>query len=143
MVQFNGRYVSLHSPLFCALFGDNDDNVPTNAKEFRRQRDGHEFHCTLIAPFEMREIDMDMEAVMDVLEATVRADWTDLGLAKAADSDDGACAWFRLLQFPSADECRRRLGLAEHGFHVTIGFEPHDVHGIVKCRNHLIASSPQ
>lgn len=126
--------------------------VPEELKQNRINRDGTEnFHVTVIGPPEVRKIIDDLvvsgeapskgkakklakQKILDAAESLM-SDWIDLGLGKAAGHE----VYFRVINWPSAQQLRNEFGLPEKDFHITIGFGPEgDIHGVPKDSSTLL-----
>jgi Swiss Army Knife, 2H phosphoesterase domain/R3H domain len=59
-----------------------------------------------------------------------------LGYARKGTSE----AYFRVVEWPSANALRARLGLALRNLHVTVGFYPSDVHQVPKTTAQLLTA---
>eukprot|EP01117_Protostelium_nocturnum_P003191 TRINITY_DN14124_c0_g1_i1.p1 TRINITY_DN14124_c0_g1~~TRINITY_DN14124_c0_g1_i1.p1 ORF type:complete len:306 (+),score=115.79 TRINITY_DN14124_c0_g1_i1:57-974(+) len=79
-----------------------------------------------------------IEILMDLTSQFVKDDWKDLGVGCVHQSKNKA--WFKVIEWPSAKEFRRLLGLSDKDFHVTIGYVSFDIHGIPKDSTTLINS---
>ena len=72
---------------------------------------------------------------MDGLYQSVPDDWKDKGLGYY--SNRKTQTYYRVLQWDAANEFREELGLGHASFHITVGFHPNDIHGVVKDESTL------
>lgn len=88
---------------------------------FKAQRDrGYVYHMTAITPPEMKKVPKSVSPPAGPVAITYA------GLGRAIDGDDEA--WFVVCKAPAIQKWRADLGLPAKDLHVTIGFEPKDVH---------------
>ena len=59
-----------------------------------------------------------------------------MGLGVIQEGKDEA--YFVLVDWPSANEWRKEMGLGEKDFHITVGYQYNDVHSKAKDRSTLI-----
>lgn len=142
------------------------DAVPDAWQAKRQERDGDAFHVTLftkadlqVAADRLRDPESDLVAYLQakgvalpdpddhcsVAQSLLNAhpcplSWVDVGTGRA--SEDGAEATFRVLLWPAGAAARKAAGLAPQDFHITLGFQKHDVHGKCKGLDSLVAGSP-
>ncbi|OKY27766.1 hypothetical protein [Thalassotalea sp. PP2-459] len=93
-------------------------------------RDGNAFHVTLVAPQEYQL--MKKEEV--TLGRTVRITLEGLGRVSQGNNT----SYFVVASSNDGDFMRQTLRLAAKDFHVTLGFDKKDVHGVSKGQNTLI-----
>ena len=109
-------------PAIDAIAAALSDAVPPACREARERRDGASHHITLIPKIEAPDATQEP----DVLEELARCPFVPLGLATASR------AWFIPCLWPAAQAHRAALGLPPCDFHITLGFDGADVHGIRK-----------
>ncbi len=121
----------------------------------KAKRDGANFHVTLVSPPEVtallkkrmadlpglsrREAEAQAKDTIQKSLANLRlaADWTVHGIGKAESG--GSEAYFVVLDWPSAQNARKSLGLPSgKDLHITLGFSKTDVHDAPKDRNSLV-----
>lgn len=109
-------------PAIDAIAAALSDAVPPACRAARERRDGASHHITLIPKIEAPDAIQEP----DVLEELARCPFVPLGLATASR------AWFIPCLWPAAQAHRAALGLPPCDFHITLGFDGADVHGIRK-----------
>lgn len=99
----------------------------------KEARDGAEFHVTIIDPVEMKSV------VSDQLSFVVQGEieLALVGLARLAS--DRREAWYVIVEAESAQELRRLVGLGQKDLHVTLGFDPEDIHDQAKDSSTLVS----
>lgn len=126
-----------------AMREDADDLIRS-----REARDGRHAHVTLCSPDELNAIRLEVgrgsipEGIEGRLASIPMADdWRVLGIGHAERG--GHEAYFVVLDWPGGREARRALGLDPHGkdFHITLGFDGADVHGVPKGRSSLVPTT--
>ena len=107
-------------------------NAASHAHENRVKRDGERYHVTIISKAEFDEVN-DIEACGSYL-TNGHADGLLLGMdvffmeTSCTAPHNGSVAFFKRVLCPRASALRKRLGLPEKHFHITIGFTSSDVH---------------
>jgi hypothetical protein len=106
----------------------------------RVKRDGNDFHVTMVSKADLEQLKIEdnessRKALMDKVEK-IPDDWTDVGLGIVQDGKDEA--YFVLIDWPSANQWRKEMGLGDKDFHITVGYQYNDVHSKVKDRSTLI-----
>lgn len=94
----------------------------------RRERDGSTHHLTVVAPPEMELLggSIDLPGLCAV---------TLLGLGSA--QSDSSVAFYVVAESPDLARWRTAHHLAAKDFHITLGFNPHDIHDVPKGRHTL------
>jgi hypothetical protein len=136
--------------------------VPPAAIEARLVRDCDQHHITVVTPREWQRYRPDHEdrethgglagaavtarnrtlkhlVLRQALEAGLGSCCHDIvvrGLGTAREAQ--AQCWFLVVDWPSAARWRRQHGLAKHDFHITVGFQHSDIHGVAKNCSTLI-----
>lgn len=94
------------------------DQVPLEYQEKRKERDGEDYHITVVKSKEMtKEIKLDKPEDIN---------YSILGLSVVND----VC--FLVCHYPAADKFRKKHGLESIDFHITLGFKQKDNHTIDK-----------
>ncbi|KAG2487282.1 hypothetical protein HYH03_014123 [Edaphochlamys debaryana] len=123
--------------------------VPAHHAANRVKRDGPSHHITLITPPEMHELrkkhGMSPERAFEGVVAQIGAAggaWLPLGVGRADSRRSGDEARYLVVAWPAGREARAAVGLAarEQPFHVTLGFDLQDVHGVPKGLSTLVGS---
>eukprot|EP01102_Stenamoeba_stenopodia_P002119 TRINITY_DN1188_c0_g1_i2.p1 TRINITY_DN1188_c0_g1~~TRINITY_DN1188_c0_g1_i2.p1 ORF type:complete len:351 (-),score=74.20 TRINITY_DN1188_c0_g1_i2:107-1159(-) len=117
--------------------------VPAEYRTRRCDRDGSpRHHITLITKMELEMLrnDRQHEETLRQLATQVQDDWRDLGLGRVVSGNEEA--FFRLVDWPSAQRFRKELGLPPKDFHITIGFKTNDIHSIPKNAGTLVFNEP-
>ena len=89
-------------------------------------RDGSNFHITLVDPLEYSELS---EKQLEMLEGK-KGHFILGGLGRV--EMDGAQSFYILVASPFGDYLRSIVKLPRKDFHVTLGFDPHDIHVLPK-----------
>jgi hypothetical protein len=137
-------------------------SIPHFAESYtkpRIQRDGDLFHVTLVAKSEIPQLchhfqEQDRVAVMKLAEESAereilkktstekqdcaRSAMVQLGIG-IARSKESQC-YYGVICWPDAAVWRHRHGLPPAEFHMTLGFQPYDVHGVRKDHTTLLPS---
>jgi len=89
--------------------------VPSDYITRRSSRDGTQrHHITLISKPELATLSLSTDGPRDVLKQIaekVKDDWRDLGLGRVTSANGTEEAFFRLVEWPSAQQFRKELGL--------------------------------
>lgn len=112
--------------------------VPKPMQKLRTMRDGPTHHITLFNRKEMAILKKKIkgDTIINTICRQLQDDWTDVGQGYLIQGDQEA--YFRVLDWPSANLLRRRYGFEEATFHITQGFNPKDIHDVPKDRSTLI-----
>ncbi|KAI9311603.1 hypothetical protein BX666DRAFT_2032036 [Dichotomocladium elegans] len=152
VVKPSFAFVSLEGNIIEAIANQMIDSakyIPSHFIENRIKRDGHaHHHVTVInsreikAAVEAAGIDPSGKKKVKLVRELVRflvkefgdaGCWEPpVGLGVAEVKQDHARAFYHVLHWPFGDRIRKRLGLGPSFFHITVGFEPTDVHGLYK-----------
>ncbi|KAL0479157.1 hypothetical protein AKO1_008010 [Acrasis kona] len=82
-----------------------------------------------------------IEILLNVIGQVVGDDYQPLGLGKTVRAEeDNNVAYFVVINWPSAQELRKKLGLEPYHFHVTVAFKSNDIHGVSKDESTLLKS---
>lgn len=66
-------------------------------------------------------------------------DFVPLGLGKTSQEDN--VAYFVVINWHSAQELRKKLGLEPYHFHITVAFKSNDIHGVAKDKSTLLGET--
>ena len=101
----------------------------------RRARDGKEFHLTFINAGEYTKLLKDAinnyqitNTLETILKDLVRLDL--LGVGKSTKEE--SIAYYIVCKSETLNSFRKTLGLTDKDLHVTLGFNPKDIHGVDK-----------
>jgi hypothetical protein len=113
------------------IIGDEYDVYIKN----QQNRDHGHYHITVINVMEYNKLskDLGMDKFINSLEAAFDFDFDDLqflGIGSAEKA--GNKAYFIVVRSEKLQEVRKRYGLPEQDFHVTLGFKWKDVFGVRK-----------
>jgi hypothetical protein len=113
------------------IIGDEYDVYIKN----QQNRDHGHYHITVINVMEYNKLskDLGMDKFINSLEAAFDFDFDDLqflGIGSAEKA--GNKAYFIVVRYEKLQEVRKRYGLPEQDFHVTLGFKWKDVFGVRK-----------
>jgi hypothetical protein len=129
----------------------NVDNVPPLYITNREKRDGQTNHITLMLKKELTDAKLDKysevietlkkahqlkndsEIMLHLMSEVIEDDWIDLGLGKV--SKNGNEAYFKVIDWKSANSFRESIGLKTKDFHITVGFKDSDIHEGKSSRN--------
>ncbi|WP_125184551.1 Cap15 family cyclic dinucleotide receptor domain-containing protein [Hyphobacterium indicum] len=101
----------------------------------RRDRDGVDYHVTILSPEEYRQlVEREKNNLIPFVGKLIRFEI--LGVGRAVHNDDEA--FFVVLESSEADALRKQLAIGDRDFHITIGFSEADVHGVSKGKDALI-----
>lgn len=120
-----GRYLALMKQELNGKFSDY--------RRAQQQRD-HQFHITLVNPFELKALDNEQ---VSLLLKSKPISFALLGLGKVEKSSTQA-TYFVVAESEQAQSLRKYLALPEKDFHLTLGFNQQDVFGVNKDRSTLI-----
>jgi len=99
------------------------------------KRDQHGFHVTLINPYEYKEISTSVE-FGQLIKLTL------LGLGKVeindVNSSQNAQSFFVITQSADGQKYRHTYSLKPKDFHITLGFNPHDIYSLSKGMERLV-----
>ncbi|KAI8376443.1 uncharacterized protein BYT42DRAFT_615179 [Radiomyces spectabilis] len=145
-LQAKPGYISVVGSYFDDLAFECQGSVPPIFLENRLKRDGDHHHVTLINPVELGQVMEDLGYEKKKKERMKNArlllkdiethfptndGWelpTDLGMGRIVDKQNGACTMYRVLCWPLGQEIRHHYGLKPCHFHITVGFNPTDIH---------------
>lgn len=101
-------------------------------RQNQANRDHHTFHVTLISPMEYQVIDKTNVKLGKVITITLQ------GLGRVIT--DEKTTYFVVGQSSEAYFYRQQFPLPPKDFHVTLGFNPQDIHGVNKGPDTIIKS---
>lgn len=152
-------YIALEGPLIDEYGNRDRGRVPRRHLRNRLARDKKDrYHVTVINPQEITQaiaaIGLEDSAgnkkkKVKLLGKHINAEFVygavdgipppvDLGLAHV-QTEAGHEAYYRVLHWPFGQQIRRSLGLPPTSFHITVGFDPTDVHGVYKGPGTLLS----
>jgi hypothetical protein len=110
--------------------------IPESLQSNQTKRDGVGHHVTLLNKADVETVfsstafaDLSkkkaLQALLQTVQESCRRDWASLGAGYRRAA--GSQAYYMVLVWPSAQRMRASLGLPPACFHVTLGFDPHDV----------------
>jgi len=153
--QFNGGYIGLFGPNVDAAGANDVESVSAAQINQRVKRDGNVNHITLMIKNEINQaigssLDKIKASISDPSSASwsatdwileyiarnVTDDWIDLGLGCLKEKNNEA--WFKVIRWKSADDCRTFMGLPKKDFHLTVGFLVTDIHDQSKGEHTLL-----
>lgn len=154
-----GRYVSVEGNFIESCVQNTNMILPAHMVQNRIKRDGlQEHHLTFINPFELKDaaskLDIKKKAASRIIELIhsehgTPSSWeppVDLGTGRILGNDN-AVTIYKVIHWPAGQAIRRNLGLGPAFLHVTLGFDPTDIHqykgpgtldtlnGISQCTN--------
>ncbi|KAL0478926.1 hypothetical protein AKO1_007833 [Acrasis kona] len=161
-IRFMSGYVGLFGTKTEELCNDNPtDLVPKDYIVQREKRDGPEHHLTIFFVNEFKTAQNNLEKAyveevkdlktnkkynndqeskiqlwMDVLSKVITCDWKNFGVGKVVQGSDETM--FQVIDWPSANECRQKLGLGKKDFHLSLGFKARDLHNVPKNVSTLV-----
>lgn len=135
-----GRYVSVEGPFIETCAQDRPHSLTADMIANRVKRDGlQQHHITFINPFELKDaastLQITKKAASRIIEH-VRAQhgaphtWEapiDLGPGRILAAGS-AITVFKVIHWPAGQAIRQSLGLGPAFLHVTLGFDPNDIH---------------
>lgn len=96
----------------------------------RRNRDGKDYHLTVMNVPEYNKVGKpSLEDLKNAYKFT-HFDVSTKGLGKS--EKNGSVAYYVVCASSMAQAFRKGFGLSEKDLHITIGFDPKDVHGVPK-----------
>ena len=106
-----------------------DSNIFINNQ---RQRDKNNFHITVINVMDFNKLKKEKSFSMYLLVNTLNEfnNFNVLGIGMAQKNDN--IAYYVILENDDLNHIRQSLGLKKIDFHITLGFNYKDVHGISK-----------
>eukprot|EP01119_Soliformovum_irregulare_P012684 TRINITY_DN3308_c0_g1_i1.p1 TRINITY_DN3308_c0_g1~~TRINITY_DN3308_c0_g1_i1.p1 ORF type:complete len:221 (-),score=30.29 TRINITY_DN3308_c0_g1_i1:36-698(-) len=130
--------------------------IPSAAIRNRVKRDGPMYHITLFNPREVTAASQALikhksnfssipasswvknatETLLNVLSLEIVDDWVDKGLGSVSSKQNQA--WYRIIEWPSAQAFRKKLGFEAKDFHITIGYLTNDIHDVRKDVSTLV-----
>ena len=151
-------YIGAFGPTVDASAESDAKSVPSEYIQKRIKRDGPINHITLLSRDEIDHLikiknewiskfdgilDKEQaekwtprEQLVRIVAEVVTDDWEDLGLGQVIQGKNAA--WFKVIEWKSAAEFRKKLGLTEKDFHITIGFILNDIHNVEKNKDTLV-----
>lgn len=125
----NGELLYQHIEAWGKLVGEKRAKLEEN----KEQRDGGvAFHITTVRPHELKRIPKPLR---DELKGELSKDFKNFSFllkgVGVARNDEGE-TWFIVVQSQDIQDWRKSLGLAEIDLHITIGFDPKDIHDVSK-----------
>lgn len=78
----------------------------------------------------------DFDLVLQLAAEFITDDIKDVGLGKVTKADNEA--YFKVLQWDSANAFRTNVGLPAKDFHITVGFKTADIHDVKKDTTALL-----
>jgi predicted kinase len=103
-------------PEFKTAIGNLEKAFPNRVNELKQKNGTQKYNS-----FEGNE-----KLLVDVLVAEVDCDWKNLGIGKVKKGDDETM--YQVLEWPSGNTFRKKLGLDKRDFHLTLGFKNADIH---------------
>lgn len=135
--QAGGRYFGVHVPKESltahleAFRREVSPEVAAHMEELKAARDrGYVYHLTTIGPPEMRAL----KGVKPDLSLKPTITYRGVGRAE----DKGSVAWFVVCESPELQAWRAQQGLPPKDFHITLGFDPKDVHSKSKGLDSIV-----
>ncbi len=92
----------------------------------KRKRDGHIFHITVVAPKEFSLLGADQFEKIEGRKCVFLL--KTLGIAETIENK----AYFIIVESKTAAVLRTMVGLPGRDFHITLGFDPDEAHGVPK-----------
>ncbi|KAG0164443.1 hypothetical protein DFQ28_009117 [Apophysomyces sp. BC1034] len=135
------HYLSIEGPYIDRIGSEGTLNISTECAANRLERDGKQHHVTLVSPPEMSKIlkqaggrkarkQYMQQLVQDIHERFGNSeDWQrpiDLGQGRCVV--ESSVTYFRVLHWPFGQYVRLFFGLQPSHFHITLGFDPKDIH---------------
>ena len=113
------------------ILGDQFDKFRDN----QVKRDGGEFHITVLNVPEYNFLSKEngIDKFINSLDSIMKVDIDDvklMGLGKAQRNENSS--YFVVVQSELLTEVRKKYDLEPKDFHITLGFDPKDVHGVRK-----------
>eukprot|EP00172_Hildenbrandia_rubra_P002487 Plantae.Rhodophyta-Hildenbrandia_rubra.ctg3348.p1 GENE.Plantae.Rhodophyta-Hildenbrandia_rubra.ctg3348~~Plantae.Rhodophyta-Hildenbrandia_rubra.ctg3348.p1 ORF type:complete len:594 (+),score=94.84 Plantae.Rhodophyta-Hildenbrandia_rubra.ctg3348:168-1949(+) len=150
---FDG-YIGCRAQFVEELANSYTARVPTQCLEQRLLLRGSRHHITVIGPQDMRNLkkstagmnaDQVLQKTFRLLEKS-RPKSVGLGLVseqlksmgKGRNAMENNDAYYVVLDWPEARRLRKKIGLRETDFHITLGFTVKDIHGVCKGQSTLI-----
>lgn len=112
-----------------------NDDVPIEYQKYRNERDGENYHMTLITSQENKGLDKylnDIELEKSYDGYVQNTNFLILGLGKKED------VYYLVCHFPAGDLLRKECKLNLFNFHITLGFNKKDDHTVSKDISTLI-----
>ena len=133
--------IQIVSPFLDRLKNVLGDEYDVYIKNQQNRDNGH-YHITVINVMDYNRLskEMGIDKFINSLESVFDFDFDDvqfLGLGKAQKQDNKS--YFIVVRSEKLQEVRRKYGLSEQDFHVTLGFKWKDVFGVRK--NEIIKES--
>lgn len=104
-------------------------------KDYQQRRDSGKWHITVINTMDYNRLskEMGIDKFVSSLDSVFKYEIDDLkmlGIGTAQRNDNRA--YFIVCKSEKLDAVRKRYGLSEHDFHITLGFRYKDVFGVPK-----------
>lgn len=128
--QINKADIAHYLKQMQLILGDRFDEYRQN----QSARDHHLFHLTLVNPYEYQTLTDKLQSVGKRLRVQLE------GLGRVSQGDHSA--YFVVANSSDGQFIRQSLLLGTKDFHVTLGFDKKDVHGVAKDKTTLIKSLP-
>ena len=133
-----GRYFGCHvekhtlTPHLEAWRAEIGQDRAAVMEELKAQRDrGYVYHLTVVTPPEMKQV-----GELTDFPPAVELTYAGVGCAR----DEGQEAWYVVCHAPELQQWREANGLKPKDFHITLGFEPKDVHTRPKGDDTIVLS---
>ena len=107
-------------------------NVPLSFIKDKQKRDGDKYHMTIVSPPELKKVDKSV--LKTLLETTKEQHFQYLILGHGVQKE----SHYLVCHYPYGDVIRQKLGLSIFDFHITLGFNKQDIHGVSKGIKTLI-----
>lgn len=126
-----GKYSLLKGCLFLTINKNKEiedylAHVPNKFSDYKKTRDGDEYHLTVMIPDELKKIEevKKMDEIKDICNKSVNINI--FGLSKNSDYYYLSCGC------TDGDNLRKQYGLPSKHFHITLGFDMKDNHTLTK-----------
>jgi atypical dual specificity phosphatase len=117
---------------------DFASDIGDASKTNRIERDGEDYHITIIAKSESHIPPDKIEYITDHYE------WNKYAIIGQGSTSKGdAKAHYYIVWYPAGNKLRELMKLPPKDFHITIGFDNSDIHDTDKGVNTLIALNPK
>ncbi|KAF7721995.1 Exosome component 5 [Apophysomyces ossiformis] len=136
------HYLLVEGSYVDRIGSEGASNISAECAANRSKRDGEHYHVTLISPPELKEIIKGQKLSRKERKSYARKlahdiyehfgdsqEWErpiDLGQGRCIL--DNSVTYFRVLHWPFGQRVRQWFGLKPFDFHITLGFDPKDVH---------------
>lgn len=121
------------------------DYISGNFIENQKNRDNQKFHITLLNVADFSQLKKktpteEFEKIITQFKELPNEFYT-YGIGKNTKNE--SLAYFVILENAYVNTLRKNIGLKEHDLHLTLAFEPKDVHGVVKNKSTIEYSNEQ